>query len=104
MIIRDYITSKFQTFGINVSEADLVDMINGTDYTLDNEAVDDAINVANIGMAKFVPQLLLRATSVSESGFSMTWNIQGIKEYYSIMCKRYGLENELSDTPTITFS
>lgn len=104
MTIREYITDKVQTFGINVSEADLVDMINGTDYTLDNEAVDDAINVANIGMTKFVPQLLLRATSVSESGFSMTWNIQGIKEYYSIMCKRYGLENELSDAPTITFS
>lgn len=104
MTIREYITIKFQTFGINVSEADLVDMLNDADFTSSDEASGDALNVANIAMVLFIPHLLLRATSVSESGFSMTWNLEGIKEFYSIMCKRYGLDNELSNKPTITFS
>jgi hypothetical protein len=104
MTIREYITSKFQTFGINVSEADLIDMLNDTDFNSENDASGDALNVANIGIAKFIPSLLLRATSISESGFSMTWNLDGIKEYYSILCKRYGLDNELSDRPTVIFS
>ena len=32
MTIREYITSKFQSFGINVSDADLVDMLNDTNF------------------------------------------------------------------------
>ena len=104
MTIREYITSKFQSFGISVSEADLIDMLNDTDYALTDEATGYALNVANIGMTKFIPSILLHAKSISESGLSMTWDFDGIKQYYSIMCKRYGLTNELSDKPTITFS
>jgi hypothetical protein len=103
MTIREYITNRFQSFGIKVSEADLLDMLNGTDYDVLNEAYGDALNVANIAIAEFIPSLLLRATSINESGFSMSWNIEGMKEYYSIMCKRYGLEDMLSDKPTVEF-
>ena len=103
MKVGEYITSKFQSFGINVSEADLIGMLNGTDFNADSEVSEEAVNVANIAMAEFVPSLLLRATSVNESGFSMSWNIEGFKEFYSIMCKKYNLTNELSDNPTVTF-
>lgn len=54
-------------------------------------------------IAKFIPSLLLRATSISESGFSMSWNIQGIKDYYSFLCKQYGLKDELGNKPKVTF-
>lgn len=103
MTIREYITSKFQTFGINVSEADLIDMLNDTDFTAEDDANGKAVNVANIAITEFIPSLLSRATSISESGFSMSWNLDGIKEYYSVLCKRYGLDNKLSGKPTIEF-
>ena len=54
-------------------------------------------------MALFIPSLLLRPTSIGESGFSMAWNSKGIKEYYSLMCKKYGLVNELSSQPKVKF-
>ena len=38
-----------------------------------------------------------------ESGFSMSWNIQGIKDYYSFLCKQYGLKDELGNKPKVTF-
>lgn len=57
----------------------------------------------SVAMAKFIPSLLLRATSISENGFSMSWNIQGVKEYYSFLCKKYGLEDTLSDKPKVRF-
>ncbi len=102
MTVREYISSKFQSFGIQVSEADLLDMSLNANVSPDDEVTSTgAISVA---IANFIPSLLLRATSISESGFSMSWNTQGIKDYYSLLCRQYGLKDELNDNkPKIRF-
>lgn len=97
MNIKEYISSKFQSFGIQVSEADLLDMSLNAKKELSDEVNRDDIDAISVAMAHFIPSLLLRATSISESGFSMSWNIQGIKDYYSLLCKKYGLKDELND-------
>lgn len=97
MTVKEYISSKFQSFGIQVSEADLLDMSLNAKKELSDEVNRDAIDAISVAMAHFVPSLLLRATSISESGFSMSWNIQGIKDYYSLLCRQYGLKDELND-------
>ena len=97
MNIKEYISGKFQSFGIQVSEADLLDMSLNAKKELSDEVNRDAIDAISVAMAHFIPSLLLRATSISESGFSMSWNIQGIKDYYSLLCKKYGLKDELND-------
>lgn len=104
MNIKEYISGKFQSFGIQVSEADLLDMSLNAKKELSDEVNRDAIDAISVAMARFIPSLLLRATSISESGFSMSWNIQGIKDYYSLLCKQYGLKDELNDNkPKIRF-
>ncbi len=104
MTVKEYISSKFQSFGIQVSEADLLDMSLNAKKELSDEVNRDAIDAISVAMAHFIPSLLLRATSISESGFSMSWNIQGIKDYYSLLCKQYGLKDELNDNkPKIRF-
>lgn len=104
MTVKDYITQKFQTFGINLSEADLLDI----SLEPDDEMTSGNINPVNVGIARFIPSLLLRATSqsVNENGFSISssWNIEGIKDYYSYLTKKYGLEDELNtDKPKVRF-
>ena len=99
MIIADYIKQKFQSFGIQLSEADLLDISNNLEETV----TDENKEIVNYNIVKFIPNLLLRATSISESGFSMSWNIQAIKDYYSMKCKEYGLKDILSDKPKVTF-
>ena len=64
---------------------------------LSDEVSRESIESISVAMARFIPSLLLRATSISESGFSMSWNIQGVKDYYSLLCKKYGLKDELND-------
>ena len=103
MTVRDYIEQKFQTFGINLSEADLWDMCLNSMVGGEDEMNEDCYGLVSVAIAKFIPSLLLRATSISESGFSMSWNIQGIKDYYSWVCKKYGLKDELSNKPKVTF-
>lgn len=104
MTVKEYISGKFQSFGIQVSEADLLDMSLNAKKELSDEVSRDVIDAISVAMARFIPSLLLRATSISESGFSMSWNIQGIKDYYSLLCKQYGLKDELNDNkPKIRF-
>lgn len=97
MTVREYISGKFQSFGIQVSEADLLDMSLNARKGLDEEMSQVNIGAVSVAMTLFIPSLLARPTSISESGFSMSWNIQGIKDYYSLLCRQYGLKDELND-------
>ena len=103
MIVKDYIQQRFQTFGISISEADLYDMCLNANISGDGEVNELNHDSVSVAMAKFIPSLLLRATSINESGFSMSWNIEGIKEFYSFLCKQYGLKDELNQKPKVTF-
>ena len=103
MTINDYIQQKFQTFGIQLSESDLLDMCLNAKISGEDEMNEDCHTRVSVAIAKFIPSLLLRATSIGESGFSMSWNLQGIKDYYSLLCKQYGLKDELSNKPKCTF-
>jgi hypothetical protein len=97
MNVRDYISSKFQSFGIQVSEADLLDMSLNARVNIEDDVDADIIDNISVAIARFIPSLLLRPTSINESGFSMSWNTQGVKDYYSLLCKKYGLKDELND-------
>ena len=102
MTVRDYISGKFQSFGIQVSEADLLDMSLNAKVSIDDDVMSDNVDSISVAIAHFIPSLLLRPTSINESGFSMSWNTKGVKEYYSLLCKKYGLKDELNDNkPTI---
>ena len=103
MTVNEYISQKFHSFGINLSEADLFDMCLNAKISGEDEMNEDYHGRVSVAIAKFIPSLLLRATSISESGFSMSWDIKGIKEYYSWLCKQYGLKDELSNKPKVTF-
>lgn len=104
MNVRQYISDKFQSFGIQVSEADLLDMSLNAHRGLEDGVTADMMDSISVAIARFIPSLLLRATSIGESGFSMSWNIQGIKDYYSLLCRQYGLKDELNDNkPKISF-
>lgn len=97
MNVRKYISDKFQSFGIQVSEADLLDMSLNANVVIDDDVMSDNVDSISVAIARFIPSLLLRPTSINESGFSMSWNTQGVKDYYSLLCKKYGLKDELND-------
>ena len=104
MTVNDYIQQKFQIFGIQVSEADILDMCLTSKISGEDEMNEDCYDRVSVAIAKFIPSLLLRATSIGESGFSMSWNIQGIKDYYSFLCKKHGLKDELNtNKPKVSF-
>lgn len=103
MTINKYISDKFQKYGITMPEADLLDIALNSRLNVADEVTDENITRINVAIVRFVPELLLRATSISESGFSMSWNLEGLKSYYTLMCKHYGIKDKLSNEPKATF-
>ena len=108
MTVSDYIKGKFQTFGITVSEADLLELSLSSGINVEDEMNQQNIGLVSVAMTGFIPSLLLRANSksVSENGHSksQSWDISGIKEYYAFLCKKYGLDDELNaDKPKVKF-
>lgn len=103
MTVKDYISQKFQTFGINMSEADLLEISLSSGISGEDVMDQSNIGLVSVAMAKFIPSLLLRANSISENGFAMSWDAKGVREYYSFLCKKYGLEDTLSDKPKVRF-
>ena len=100
MKVSDYIRQTFGDFGVALSDANLLTILLSTNISGEDEVNGNNIQPISVGMAKFIPSLLLRGTSksVSENGHSksQSWDIQGIKDYYFLMCKRYGLKDELN--------
>ena len=106
MKVLDYIKQSFRDFGITLSDANILTILKPSGVV----GEDDVENLNNsqfrdvsVGMVKFIPTLLLRGSSksVSENGHSksQSWDI-----HYSLMCKQYGLKDELnSDKPKVTF-
>lgn len=69
MTVNDYIQQKFQIFGIQVSEADILDMCLTSKISGEDEMNEHCCVRVSVAIAKFIPSLLLRATSISEGGF-----------------------------------
>ncbi|WP_300701314.1 DUF6706 family protein [Bacteroides sp.] len=103
MTVKDYITQKFQTFGIQLSEADLLDVCLSSKISGEDEMNQDYHTRVTVAIAKFIPSLLLRPSSIGEGGVSVSWNLEGIKVYYSFLCKKHGLKDELTNKNTCRF-
>lgn len=101
MTIKDYITSKFQTFGINLSEADLADI--SITVSLTDEFTQDNKNDVYLSLVgSVIPQLLLRPKSISESGFSISYDNDALLKYYAWLCNELGIEDTLNDISKIS--
>lgn len=97
MTKREYISSKFASIGLTLTDADLLDM----DVIDADEAVID-VNTLYVKFIQFIPNLLLRPTAISEGGTSISRATgSDIEKFYSRECKRLGLRDELK--PKVRF-
>ena len=101
MTINDYIKQKFQSFG-NLSEADLLDIVVSNGLNSEDEVTEGNIESVSIAIAKFIPSLLARPKAINESGFSISWDMDALKEYYAYLCNKYEIEDELNEISSIS--
>lgn len=103
MTVQDYISQKFQGFGFHLSEADMLDISINGGIELTADLSGDNMRAVSIAIARFIPSLVMRPSSIGEGGVSFSWDRNGLKEYYVMLCKQYGLSNSLEQESVITF-
>lgn len=85
---REYLTATLNRF--NLSETD-IDVIMAEHPELDGE-----LNVMSCKLAMYASMsAILPTTDVSESGYSVTWNIDTLKLWYRSLCNELGKPNAL---------
>ena len=92
MTIREYISQKLSAFG-KVSDAELLDMSLSGHFSLDDEYTEDAAKAVGVAMVSLIEEKALApyTKSVSESGFSMSWDFSNLGNYYLWLCRKYGV-------------
>ena len=88
MTVRDYIEQKLSPFG-TLTDADMLDFSINTGLSPEDEA--GKFNKAEIemGMIHLIPSIIARTPdSVNESGFSISWDKDGLRNYYVYLCKQ----------------
>jgi hypothetical protein len=101
MTAETYITQKFQSFGISLSEADLLD----ASLTIKGDAEVTALNLNDVLMSirNLIPQILAHPTTITEGGMTIKWDREGLLSYYRYLCKQLGVADESGVTPQVTF-
>lgn len=106
MTVSDHITKLFSNFHILLNDAAIAEI----GQTVETAAKYTSENHAQVTVAilRFAPILLLSPASysVSENGHSKShgFNTDGFLKWYALMCKRYGIKDELNtNKPKITF-
>lgn len=95
MTIREYIGQKFSAFG-TLTDADVLDFSLQTGLSPDDEAWTDNIAEIEMGMIHLIPSIIARTPdSVNESGFSISWNTDGLRQFYLYLCGKNDVTPEV---------
>lgn len=101
MTKKQYISQRFASLGLQLTEADLVDM-NITN--VDEDVTTENQQSLYVSFVKFIPMILLRPTTISEGGTTISRaNKSDIEAFYKNECKRLGLKDELTSKPKVIF-
>lgn len=100
MKIADYIREKLGKFSVELSDAELSALL--IEQQIDENAEYELGSgmIVKKALVAFIPDMLLMA-EVSEGGYSIKWNIEGIKAYYSQLCSEIDSENAMSTIPKV---
>ncbi len=97
MTNKEYITKALN--GLNVSEDDIdIILLKGSvdaDAPADVRVCDMAVYNRMSVILKGVMQ------NVSEGGYSISWNLEAVKLYYTALCNELGVQNVLVNRPKI---
>lgn len=99
MTVREYVSSLLS--GLNFSEAHLISagLDPNSDVDLSDEGLKDSILLA-MSFAIMTPY----QKSVSESGFSVSWDTSKIGQFYVWLCKKWGRKPDEDTLSTLGIS
>ena len=87
MTIREYIEAKVGSFGL--TEAHLLDISSRVD--IEAEYTPDAAKDTGLAICDILEEIVLspKIASISESGFSQSWDYSNLGKLYMYLCRKY---------------
>ena len=100
MTYLQYVTVALGKFGLSTADVE---------YILSESELDpdDTVTTAEQkllikrAMYNYIPQLMAGLQNVSEGGYSVTWNLDGLKVWYSFLATELGLVDLLNVGPKV---
>lgn len=96
---QEYLTTILGKFGVSEQEIILLMIEQGVDPNQEISGKSDTLPLKK-AMYDQLPLMLAGMQDVSEGGYSIKWNLDGIKLWYSALAKELGLPNNLIPKPT----
>lgn len=96
MLVADYIKSKLGKFGVTVDDNEIEALLLKNSLATDTTYTVDSVDKTERALYAFIPELLV-VSSVSEGGYSISYDKEGILDYYALLCSNLGLENKLTE-------
>lgn len=102
MTIGEYIKGKLHA--CEISDAQLLDVSIEGGFSLDDEYSALNAKESNTALASIILEYLLapKRTNISESGFSVSWDYDGLAKYYLLLCRKWGIDNDNADLLGLT--
>ena len=100
MLIADFIKEKFQKFGVTLSITELEALLLDNSIAADQTYTTSSSKKAKTALLQIIPEILVMP-SVSEGGYSVRFDKDGILAYYKVLCSELGIEDKLNAQPKI---
>lgn len=97
MTNKQYLTKSLN--GLNVSEDDIEIIL--LKSLIDADSTADVLVCDNAVYSRMSIVLKGATQNVSEGGYSISWNMEAVKMYYSALCNELGKENVLVGRPKV---
>jgi hypothetical protein len=97
----EYLNTILGKFGLTAGEIIIIMIENDIDPDAPMTGKADTIALKK-AVYNQLPLMLAGLQDVSEGGYSVKWNVDGIKLWYSTLAVELGLPDILNPTPTIT--
>lgn len=97
MTYKEYLTKSLDSFGVSEDDIDII--LFKADLNKDEEA---DVNKADNAIYNRLSIVLKNMTqNISEGGYSISWNIDAVKLYYSQLCSELRKPNLLDRKPKV---
>lgn len=98
MTNREYLETVLSKFGVQPAEIDLMLL----EQNLYPDDVITDFNIPKKAVYYQLPMMMAGLQNITEGGYSITWNLAGIKAWYSLLASQLQLPDSLSPGPKVT--
>ena len=96
----EYLKVQLSKFGVTDAELEAALIAAGVDPNAD--LTPESAKQADAAIYDFIPRMLAGLQNTTEGDYSVSWNFEGVKLWYSALASKLGKPDLLNPQPSIT--